>query len=62
MLGATLGTTHGLSYLLCVASVWKGILIPMLQIGKLGFRLGNVPNAMEPAFVPKAWSRVQGKP
>ena len=41
VLGAMLGTSHVLSYLIFIANTWDRITIPVLQMRRLGLRLGN---------------------
>lgn len=42
-----------------LANTWNSILIPLLQMRKLGLRVGNVPRTAEPGLASEAQSEVQ---
>lgn len=62
VLGAMLGTSHVLSYLIFIANTWDRITTPVLQMRRLGLRLGNFSKMAESGLDSKAQSGSQGKP
>lgn len=68
VLGAMLGTSHVLSYLIFIANTWDRITNhpppppPVLQMRRLGLRLGNFSKMAESGLDSKAQSGSQGKP